>query len=189
MIQFKDVPNVICGVRIAMIPLLWVVAATHHPHAFVVLLAFTWATDALDGWLARTYHLESKLGARLDSIADNLVQLSMIGWLWLLRPELYLRFGILVGILFALFVISNFLQFIRKAPLHTYANKVTAFLVAFYLIYTFWSGVSGWFTWVTFLGLLYALVEGLLLLLTWPHVDENTKSIWRPPTAPPPTAE
>lgn len=188
--RFKDIPNLICAGRIGMIPVLWLVAAGHHHALFVALLALTWFSDAVDGWMARTYHLESKLGARLDSIADNAVQISMLGWIYLLRPELYRHYWYLVAVLFLLFVFSMVLQVGRRAPLHTWANKFTAWLLAAFLLYTFLFGLKPGFMWVTFLGLLYAMVEGLALLLAAPVVDENTRSWWtRPRTTETPPGE
>ena len=176
--RFKDVPNAICIGRIAMIGVLWLLALTHHPGLFVGALALTWFSDAVDGYLARTYHLESRLGARLDSIADNLVQLSMLGWIYFLRPELYRDHWPPIAVLLFLFVVGMVLQYRRRAPLHTYANKLTAWVLAAFLLYTFPFGVNTIFMWVTFALLAYAMVEGLFILLLAPEVSENTKSLW-----------
>jgi len=181
----RNLPNVLCALRIAMIPVLWVVAWHKGHWLFVGLLAATWFTDAIDGAIARRYHAESVLGSRLDSIADNLVQLSMVGWLYLLRPEAYTRYWYLIATLVFLFVLSMILQVRRKAALHTWANKATAWIAAAYLLYTFGFGVNAVATWVVFVTLGYALVEGCLLLLSKRPVDESTRSIWqrRPPAA------
>ena len=45
--------------------------------------------SALDGQLARRLHQRSKLGAELDSLADNLLVPSALAWLVLLRPEAF----------------------------------------------------------------------------------------------------
>jgi CDP-diacylglycerol--glycerol-3-phosphate 3-phosphatidyltransferase len=177
--QFKDVPNAICLLRIGLIPILWVLAIVEARAAVVILLAFTWFTDAVDGYLARTYHLESKLGAQLDSIADNAVQLSMPFWLWFLAPDVYRRFWPLVLIILALFVLSMLMQISRKAPMHTYANKITAWLLAAFLLYTFAAGLNVVFMWITFLALVYAMVEAIMILGSPYEVSENTKSWWQ----------
>jgi CDP-diacylglycerol--glycerol-3-phosphate 3-phosphatidyltransferase len=162
-----------------MIPVLWVLAILHHHHWFVGALAFTWATDAVDGHIARICHAESAFGAKLDSIADNSVQLSVLGWLFLLRPEFYTRYWPLIAILVVLFVASMVLQVRRKAPLHTYANKATAWILALFLLYTFAIGVQGVAMWITFATLVYALGEGIVLLLFGKQVDEDTRFIWQ----------
>jgi cardiolipin synthase (CMP-forming) len=179
----KHVPNVLCAIRILMIPVLWVLAILLHygilqgHYWFVAALAFTWSTDAVDGVIARKCGAESVFGAKLDSIADNSVQLSVLGWLYLLRPEFYTRYWPLIAILVALFVASMVLQVRRKAPLHTYANKATAWILSLFLLYTFAIGVQGIAMWITFATLVYALGEGIVLLLFAKQVDEKTRFI------------
>ncbi len=175
----RHVPNALCWLRIAMIPVLWAIALTGRHAWFVGALAFTWATDAVDGPIARRFGGESKFGARLDSIADNAVQLSMIGWIWLLRPELYTHYWYLIASLVVLFIVSMVLQYRRKAPLHTYANKATAWILAAFLLYTFACGLWVIPMWITFLTLAYAMVEGIVLLVAAPRVDEETRYLWQ----------
>lgn len=175
----KHVPNAICILRLCMIPVLWYIAYLRARGWFVGALAFTWFTDAIDGHIARTYHVESKLGAVLDSIADNSVQLSMPFWLWMLVPELYVRYWYLVVIMLVLFIAGMALQWYRRAPLHTYANKFTAWVLAVFLLYTFAVGLSPVFMWITFFALVYAMGEGLLILMVKREVSENTRSLWR----------
>jgi CDP-diacylglycerol--glycerol-3-phosphate 3-phosphatidyltransferase len=175
----KHVPNALCVVRIAMIPALWGIALMGHHAWFVGALAFTWFTDAIDGAIARRFGGESKFGAKLDSIADNAVQVSMLGWVWLLRRELYTHYWYLIAILVLLFVVSMILQYRRKAPLHTYANKATAWILAAFLLYTFAFGVKVVPMWITFATLAYAMAEGIVLLVAAPRVDENTRYLWQ----------
>lgn len=73
------VPNALSLVRLLLIPvILWMYCAKNWyiPAAGVVL--FSTATDIVDGWVARTYHMVSDLGKFLDPVADKLTQMSMI---------------------------------------------------------------------------------------------------------------
>ena len=173
----KHVPNALCAIRLLMIPVLWVLAILRYHCWFVGALAFTWSTDAVDGVIARKCGAESTFGAKLDSIADNSVQLSVLGWLFLLRPEFYTRYWPLITILVVLFVASMVLQVRRKAALHTYANKATAWILSLFLLYTFAIGVQRIAMWITFATLVYALGEGIVLLLFAKRVDEETRFI------------
>jgi cardiolipin synthase len=87
------VPNLITLGRIGLVPVL--ILAMHAGEAALALAVFLVAgvSDALDGFIAKRFHLESRLGAILDPAADKLllvtayVMLAMIGdipfWLML----------------------------------------------------------------------------------------------------------
>lgn len=76
-----NVPMALTWVRIAMIPL--VVGIFYLPDSWLVphwknviacwLFIFAAVTDALDGYIARKYHMVSKLGEFLDPVADKLM--------------------------------------------------------------------------------------------------------------------
>lgn len=65
------IPNLLSLCRLAVLPLiLFLMVQRKNTLAFVVLLLF-WATDALDGFLARRLHQESELGKILDPLVDK----------------------------------------------------------------------------------------------------------------------
>ena len=67
----KQIPNILSASRIALcLPLLLVDAMTL---PFWVLYVIAGTTDMLDGFLARRWGVESKFGARLDSLAELIV--------------------------------------------------------------------------------------------------------------------
>jgi cardiolipin synthase (CMP-forming) len=187
--KLKHLPNALCALRIACVPVLWVLAFEQLRVPFIVVLVVAWLTDAVDGTIARRYHLESPFGAKLDSIADNSLSLSMIGYVYLLRRELYTDYWYLIAILVALTVASIVLQARRKAPMHTYANKATAWVLAVFLLYTFIAGVNPVAMWITFALLSYATVEAILLLLCCKTVNEDTRCIWTAFRRPEPQAD
>ena len=125
----KQIPNILSASRIAMcLPLLLVDAMTL---PFWVLYLIAGLTDILDGFLARRWGVESKFGARLDSLADFVFVLA-IGYKlfpWLKLPSaLWMMTGLiaLVKIVNAIsaYVVKHRIQF-----LHTKANKLTGFLL------------------------------------------------------------
>ena len=64
----KHIPNILSASRISLcLPLLLADAMTL---PFWVLYLIAGLTDMLDGFLARRWRVESKLGAKLDSLAD-----------------------------------------------------------------------------------------------------------------------
>ena len=125
----KQIPNILSASRIALcLPLLMVDAMTV---PFWVLYVIGGTTDMLDGFLARRWGVESKFGARLDSLADFVFVL-VVGYKlfpWLKLPAtLWMMIGLiaLVKIVNAIsaYVVKHRIQF-----LHTKANKLTGLLL------------------------------------------------------------
>ena len=72
------VPNVLSFIRLLGIPVFcWLILAGHDLAA-VIMLAVFGVTDWFDGYLARRFHQRSRLGTRLDPIADRLYILAAV---------------------------------------------------------------------------------------------------------------
>ena len=125
----KRIPDLLSMSRIVLcLPLLMVDAMTV---PFWVLYVIAGLTDILDGFLARRWGVESKFGARLDSLADFVFVL-VVGYKlfpWLkLSDELWMMIGLIalvkVSNAICSYVIKHKIEF-----LHTKANKLTGFLL------------------------------------------------------------
>ncbi|WP_188151264.1 CDP-diacylglycerol--glycerol-3-phosphate 3-phosphatidyltransferase [Teredinibacter waterburyi] len=71
-----NIANQLTLIRIAFIPLLVVIYYTPFEWRFLVsaaLFGLAGITDALDGYIARKYHLVTPFGAFLDPVADKLM--------------------------------------------------------------------------------------------------------------------
>ncbi|MBR1879664.1 MAG: CDP-alcohol phosphatidyltransferase family protein [Prevotella sp.] len=125
----KHIPNFLSASRIALcLPLLLVDAMTL---PFWVFYLIAGLTDIFDGFLARRWGVESKFGARLDSLADFVFVLA-VGYKlfpWLKLPAtLWMMIGI-IALVKASNAFSVYLVKQRIAFLHTKANKLTGFLL------------------------------------------------------------
>lgn len=73
------VPNILSFVRLLGVPLfLWLLLERQSDVWAVVVLALGGATDWLDGYIARRWHLRSRLGQVLDPLADRLYILATL---------------------------------------------------------------------------------------------------------------
>ena len=125
----KKIPNILSASRIALcLPLLLADAMTV---LFWVLYMIAGITDMLDGLLARRWGVESKFGARLDSLADFVFVLA-VGYKlfpWLKLPAtLWMMIG-LIALIKVANAISSYMVKRRIEFLHTRANKLTGFLL------------------------------------------------------------
>ena len=125
----KRIPNLLSMLRIVLcLPLLMADAMTV---PFWTLYVTAGTTDMLDGFLARRWDVESKIGARLDSLADFVFVLAVGFKLfpWLKLPAaLWMMIGIIV-LVKTVNAISSYVVRHRIEYLHTKANKLTGFLL------------------------------------------------------------
>jgi len=72
-----NLPNLITLARILSVPIVvWAIAANEMLLAFVLFLA-AGVSDAVDGYLAKRFGMESELGAYLDPLADKVLIVSI----------------------------------------------------------------------------------------------------------------
>jgi phosphatidylglycerophosphate synthase len=132
--------NLITIYRLAASPLLAFLALDHRPDPFKWLLAVSFLTDAVDGYLSRRYKVNSVLGSRLDSIADDFTFVAAIVGLLVFKPDFIRREMIFIGILLVLFILQTVLALIRYGKItsfHTYMAKTAAIMQGICLLLIF----------------------------------------------------
>lgn len=87
--NLRHLPNAITGMRLVMAPLLLWLLWAHHFQAALAVALVAGLSDLLDGFLAKHYGWQSRLGSLLDPIADKLMLgLAMVGlWLVAMLPS------------------------------------------------------------------------------------------------------
>lgn len=114
--NWSQLPNLISLLRIILvIPVVWALVTANF---FIALVLFAVAgfSDALDGFLAKHYHWESRLGSILDPLADKLLlvasfaTLTWLGFLphWLLWMVLGRDVLIVAGALAYHYLVGKF---------------------------------------------------------------------------------
>ena len=135
----KRLPNVISVLRIAgSLGLLFCDVAGW---LFWTLYALCGISDMVDGRLARKLHAESKVGAVLDSVADiifvvccaarllQVVEIPVRLWTW----------AVVIVFIKIMNQVSALAVFKRSCFPHTWANKLTGFLLFLTVPTMFWS--------------------------------------------------
>jgi len=85
--QARDIPNLITVLRLLLVPPIVLALAAGHYTLALTLFVIAGLSDALDGFLAKTFNWTSRLGGLLDPIADKLLLVSCyltLTWLGLL---------------------------------------------------------------------------------------------------------
>lgn len=175
-----QLPNLISALRLAVVPVLLGLAWYGYERAVLVLLAASFASDVLDGYLARTFGQTSTLGARLDSVGDFAVYLTipLVGWwLW---PEIVRReapYFIAVVASTILPPVFGYYKFRTSTSYHTWAVKLAALLIGGSVILLF----AGWSPWLFRLATpvsVYAALEEMAITWVLPQSRSNVPSIW-----------
>ena len=170
-----NLPNWLSCLRLALAPLLLVLAWKHRPVSFLACLCLSLASDLADGFLARYLDQKSELGAKLDSWGDLATYTAFgIGawWLWpdVIRAEVWC-----VAVVVASYTLPSllaFLKFGRLTSYHTRGAKLSALLMGPALLLLFGWQVT-WLFRVATVVLLAAEIEEIaitLVLRRW-HAD------------------
>ncbi|MCU1272739.1 MAG: hypothetical protein JWO48_170 [Bryobacterales bacterium] len=115
---------------------------------FQWLLLACLLSDILDGLIARIFHLRSRLGAFLDSIADMLVSIiAVLGLLAFQKEFLAAHFGPLAVVvaLYAAEMLAGLVRYGRLSSFHTVLVRIAAYLQGIFImslfLWGYWAGI------------------------------------------------
>ncbi len=92
------IPNILSFFRICLIPLIiWLYFVEGKSHWAGYVLILSGATDIVDGFIARQFHMTSNLGKVLDPVADKLTQAAMLMCLIIRFPLMIFPFLFLLA--------------------------------------------------------------------------------------------
>lgn len=149
--------SLITSLRILAAPFLLYLAWSGQKTWFLILLIFSLATDAVDGFVARKLNQVSEFGARLDSWGDFGLFVITLLCVWRLWPELARREGVFIFLFMAAFflpILIGFIKFQRLTSYHTWLAKASGILLSL--------GVTILLIWEN--GLVFRFSVGLFML-------------------------
>ena len=174
--------NQLTMLRLALIPGLWALAFAGRGDLVGPGLMLAALTDVADGIVARTTRTTTAIGSALDSIADHVMGVSTVCFLFILHPQFFRDHALALGgfSVFGLSVLGiSYLRHGRIADLHLYSAKTAGVLCyAFVGALFFFDGYSVAFLTLA-LGMAYvAAAETLVIVLTRRRVDEHVGSVF-----------
>ena len=168
--------------RLLLIPVIWVATLLGNGRLVGVGLLVAGATDFFDGYMARRLRQESRAGARLDSLADNLLLISTVAWIELLHPEIFRDNTLLIVATFGVYLASlsvGLVKFHQLGNLHLYSSKVAGgALYSFAVITLLMAAYEPLLLWLAAAAFMVSSAETLLAQLLSSAVDENMGSIF-----------
>ncbi|MGF1642272.1 MAG: CDP-alcohol phosphatidyltransferase family protein [Thiotrichales bacterium] len=174
MLQARDIPNIITIMRLILVPPVgWAILVGEYRLAFW-LFFLAGFSDALDGFLARAFHWQSRLGATLDPIADKslmilaffcLFWVGLIPW-WLFAAVL-LRDLVIIGGALAYQYLTHALHMepLLLGKLNTALQILVVLAILLHLAF-------GWFApeWINYMSLLLlatTAISGVAYVIEW----------------------
>jgi CDP-diacylglycerol--glycerol-3-phosphate 3-phosphatidyltransferase len=168
--------------RVAAAALLLFFIIIHKPDVFKWLLAVSFFTDAIDGYLARKYKVTSTFGSKIDSLGDDLTILMALIGVAVMKTSFLREQSVLIVVMLVLYLLQNVMAFIRYRKItsfHTYLAKAAAVLQGSFLILIFFLPKPPLFLFyaaavVTILD----LIEETILVALLPKWETNVKGIY-----------
>ncbi|QQT27653.1 CDP-alcohol phosphatidyltransferase family protein [Sphingobacterium spiritivorum] len=174
-----NVPNALSIYRILALPFIIYAMRVGDKPLFITLLSVNLITDILDGLIARLFHLQTELGARLDSLADiGTYIMAFAGMIMLEKSfvmEHRIEFSLLIG-MWLLPQLVSLIRFRRFPSFHLWSYKVTGYVQGVFIFTFFIFGVSTIYFYIMLVISLLAYMEELLLVSVLPELRSNVKS-------------
>ena len=182
----KHIPNAISVFR--LVTCFSLLGITQIPNRGTMRIVFTIVyclvgfTDALDGWIARKYNLQSELGAKLDNIADTCVfAVGFVSLLFLLKlyPSLRSVAVMCVGAVLKVFIfLLTKIRFGSLNSMHTYSNKVLGVLLFLSVPMCVWMNeINFWHVTAVIGCLALTVAEDAYILLTSKEYNVDHKGL------------
>jgi len=180
--KIYNIPNSFTFARIVLIIILWFLFFKEQKVIMGILIAFAFITDFFDGFLARRLKQETKLGAKFDSIADNLLSISILIWAIFLFPNVFIENMIIIPITVGLAILSWLIatiKFRRNPEYHLISNKIAVVVVGTFVVHSFIFEYSKIFLYISAVIIIYMAIEEIAITLTHKEINEDMKSIWQ----------
>ena len=174
--------NSITLYRLIAAPFLLFLVFTKEVNPFKWLLAFSFFTDAIDGYLARRYKVASIMGAKLDSWSDDLTVIAGAIGLFVIKPEFIKKELIWLLLLFIVFLIqtiSALIRYRKTTSFHTWLAKLAAILQGSFLIVSFFIPEPPLLLFYIAVAVTtLQLIEEIVLIFLLPEWKANIKGIY-----------
>lgn len=179
--EFLTIPNLITSYRVLVFPLILYFALSGKENLFTIFIVINFLTDIIDGYIARRFKMESEIGAKLDSFADNLTYLLAFIGMYIfklndLMPH-YVSFLVFIGFL-VLTVIVSLIKFGKFPSFHLYMTKVGGYIQGAFFICLFTFGfITPFYYFVIAWGIIGA-IEHLVIQMVIPEMRSNLKGLY-----------
>jgi cardiolipin synthase (CMP-forming) len=179
--RFWNLPNLLSLYRILVFPFVFWLIISGREQLFAVFITVSFLTDILDGWIARAFHLQTKIGTLLDSWADLGTYILAFLAIYLFKWQEIREHKFMIILFASVMALSYLLVFARfkgLIGLHTYMFKVTGYLQGAYIISLF---LWGFYLLPYYICLIWgtlACIEEIIIILLLREPRSNVKGLY-----------
>lgn len=174
-------PNLITLYRLVVFPLILCFAITGEEVLYTVFIVINLVSDALDGFIARKFKMETELGAKLDSFADNLNYVLVFTGIYIFKLEDLMPYKISLVVFIGsllLTVVISLLKFGKFPSFHLYITKVGGYLQGAFFICLFTIGFMEWFYYLIIVWGIAGAIEHIAIQCILPEMKSNVKGLY-----------
>lgn len=173
--------NALSLYRLLATPVVTSAAVGGAREVFLWLMAISLATDAVDGFLARWRREETRIGARLDALADSLTLAAGLTGVWVFEraPFLAQPFWLLLFLgTLALATLVTLARFGRLPAFHLYSFKLADIALTAFFASVFLVGFHPWAYAAAMLLATLAALEIIAVALLIDRFRTDLKGLW-----------
>ncbi len=180
---FKDftIPDWFSFYRLVAAPLLIVLLILQERELFSWFLFISYATDFIDGKLARWLKVVKPEGSQIDSLGDQITFLLGVAGVMVFEWAFIREHYWVIIIAFSPYVLQMILAWLKYGMLtafHTYLAKFSALVQAFFILWTLFFQPNLWlFYSMILIGVLETLEE-IVLIFMYKHWTSDVKGIY-----------
>jgi CDP-diacylglycerol--glycerol-3-phosphate 3-phosphatidyltransferase len=179
--KIVNVPNALSVYRMLALPFIVYTIVTGNKQLYITLLSINLITDILDGLIARTFKLETELGARLDSFADLGTYVMAFSGMIILEREFVsehaVAFSIIIG-MYALPQLISLVRFHRPTSFHLYSSKTLGYIQGIFIFTYFVFGYNAWYFYFMAVSSILVYTEALIIVISIPVLRSNVRGIY-----------
>jgi phosphatidylserine synthase len=164
-----------------MAPVIALLAIQGRQSPFLILIVVSLITDILDGLIARVFRLQTALGAKLDSIADDATYVAaFIGVFEFKTAEIGVHMPLLYVFMLAVALSSlvHLVKFGRFPSFHLYSFRIGGYLQGGFLLLLFLRGFEVHVFYAVFLYGILACLEVIAVTLVVPAPISNARGLY-----------
>jgi len=179
--NFFTIPNLISSYRLLVFPLILYFILAGNEKLFAIFLIINLLTDIVDGFIARRFNMETEIGAKLDSFADNFTYLLAFTGLIVFKMEdlqpHFVSFFIFIGML-ALTIIVSLIKFRKFPSFHLYWTKIGGYIQGAFFVCVFTFGFWTPFYYLVIIWGIIGAIEHIAIQMHLPEMRSNVKGLY-----------